>query len=135
MDDLHSINEAINQKAGRKLLPSILVSILILVSVFGSIKISPVLFDLLVSFAMLLGINEIVRAYKGGGIEIPALLLYIAAAGLMGATWYGKISGLAVALAIVIPSITARFCEAFNRCSFCNFLYPISRRFYPAFSS
>ncbi len=105
MDDLHSINEAINQKAGRKLLPSILVSLLILALVFGSLKVSPVIFDLLIGAAMLLGINEIVRAYEGGGIHLPELPLYVAAAGLLGATWYGKISGLAVALAIAIPNV------------------------------
>ena len=105
MDDLHSINEAINQRAGRKLLPSILVSLLILALVFGSLKVSPVIFDLHIGVAMLLGINEIVRAYEGGGIHLPELPLYVAAAGLLGATWYGKISGLAVALAIAIPNV------------------------------
>jgi phosphatidate cytidylyltransferase len=105
MDDLHSINEAINQKAGRKLLPSILVSLAILALVFGSLKISPIIFAILVGVAMLFAINEIVRAYKTGGIEIPAWPLYVAAAGLLGATWYGKVTGLAVALAIAIPNV------------------------------
>jgi phosphatidate cytidylyltransferase len=105
MDDLHSINEAINKRAGRDLLPSIAVSLGILGVVFGALKITPIIFAVIVWIAILLAMREMLRAYKLGGIEISELPLYIAATGILGATWYGKIEGLAVSLAIVIPNV------------------------------
>jgi phosphatidate cytidylyltransferase len=44
MADLHAINDAINKRAGRKLIPSILVSLFLLGLIFGSLKAAPVLF-------------------------------------------------------------------------------------------
>ncbi len=76
MDDLHSINDAINKRAGRKLIPSIIVGFGILGLVFGALRLSPLLFAVLVWIAILLAIREIVRAYKAGGIDIPAFPLY-----------------------------------------------------------
>ena len=105
MDDLHSINDAINKRAGRKLLPSIAVSIAILGVVFGALKLNPFLFALFIWVAMLLAIREIVRAYKTGNIELLALPLYLATTGILAATWYGKIEGLSASLAIAIPNV------------------------------
>jgi len=105
MDDLHSINDAINKRAGRKLFPSILVSVAILAIIFGALKLNPIIFAAFVWIAMLLAINEIVRAYKTGEIELQPLPLYIAATGILGATWFGKIEGLSVALAVTIPNV------------------------------
>ena len=105
MDDLHSLNESINQKAGRKLLPSILVSLSILGVVFGALKINTNFFMAFVWIAMLLANREIVRAYSRGGIQIPLSILLIANTGLLAAAWWGKISGLAVATAFAIPNV------------------------------
>ena len=105
MDDLHAINDAINKRAGRKLIPSIAVSLGILGVVFGALKINPFLFAILIWVAMLLAIREIVRAYKTGDIDLPALPLYVAATGILSATWYGKIEGLSASLAIAIPNV------------------------------
>ncbi len=105
MDDLNSINNAINKRAGRKLLPSIAVSLGILAVVFGALKISSLLFAAFIWVAMLLAIREIVRAYKAGNIDLPTLPLYVAATGILGAAWYGKIEGLAVSLAFAIPNV------------------------------
>jgi len=105
MDDLNSINNAINERAGRKLLPSIAVSIGILIVVFGALKINPLLFAAFIWVAMLLAIREIVRAYKTGNIDLPTLPLYIAATGILGAAWFGKIEGLTVSLAFTIPNV------------------------------
>lgn len=105
MDDLHSINDAINRRAGRKLLPSIAVSVLILGIVFGALKLNPIFFATCMWLAMLLAIQEILRAYKAGGIDLPALPLHIAATGILAATWFGKIEGLAVSLAVAIPNV------------------------------
>ena len=105
MDDLHSLNESINQKAGRKLLPSIVVSLSILGVVFGALKINTNIFMAFVWIAMLLANREIVRAYSRGGIQIPLSILLIANTGLLTAAWWGKISGLAVATAFAIPNV------------------------------
>ena len=105
MDDLNSINKAINERAGRKLLPSIAVSFGILAIVFGALKINPLFFAAFIWVAMLLAIREIVRAYKTGNIDLPTLPLYIAATGILGAAWFGKIEGLAVSLAFTIPNV------------------------------
>ena len=105
MDQLHSLNEAINKRAGRKLLPSILVSFAILGIVFGALKINPLIFALVVWLTMLLATREIVRAYKVGGIIIPELLMYCATTALMWSSWFGRLTGLAVATAIVVPNV------------------------------
>ena len=105
MEDFHSINESINQKAGRKLLPSILVSLSILGVVFGALKINTNIFMVLVWVAMLLANRENVRAYSRGGIQIPLWILLLANTGLLAAAWWGKVSGLAVATAFAIPNV------------------------------
>ena len=97
MDDIHSINEAINKKAGRKLIPSILVSISILAVVFGTIIYVPILFGVFIWFAIMLAIREIVHAYKQGGIELPEFPLQLAGTALLVSAWYGRVSGLAAA--------------------------------------
>ncbi len=105
MDDLHSINEAINAKAGRKLLPSILVSIGLLALVFGTVYKAKPLFGLLIWVAIMLSIRELVNAYKHGGIELPRLAIQVAGTALLISAWYGKVSGLAVAMSIAIPNV------------------------------
>jgi len=105
MDDLHSLNEAINKKAGRKLLPSIIVSLGILALVFGTVYYIPIAFGILVWLAVMLAIRELVHAYKIGGIEVPELAIQIAGTALLISTWYGKVSSLAVATAIAIPNV------------------------------
>jgi len=105
MDDLHSINEAINAKAGRKLLPSILVSIGLLALVFGTVYKAKPLFGLLIWVAIMLAIRELVNAYKNGGIELPRLAIQVAGTALLISAWYGRVSGLAVAMSIAIPNV------------------------------
>jgi phosphatidate cytidylyltransferase len=105
MDDLHSINEAINAKAGRKLLPSILVSIALLALVFGTVYRFKPLFGLLVWVAIMLAIRELVNAYKHGGIELPRFALQVAGSAVLICAWFGKVSGLAVAMSVAIPNV------------------------------
>ena len=105
MDDFHSLNEAINAKAGRKLGPSILVSLSILAVVFLSISFAKILFAILVWVAILLASRELIRAYKAGGIELPESAIAIAITLLLAAAWFGRVSGLAVAIAIAIPCV------------------------------
>jgi len=103
MADLHAINDAINKRAGRKLLPSILVSFLLLALIFGTITVNPWLFFILIWIVIMIGIREIASAYRKGGIELPDYLLMIAATVLLSATWNGNTQGLAVSAGLTIP--------------------------------
>jgi phosphatidate cytidylyltransferase len=105
MEDLHSINEAINRRAGRKLLPSIAVSVTIIGLVWFALAFHRQLFAVLIGLAVILGIREIVRAFDltETHISLPALVL--ATIGLTFATWRGGEAGLAVATAIALPNL------------------------------
>jgi len=103
MADLHAINDAINKRAGRKLLPSILVSLFLLALIFGSINTEPLLFFALIWAVIMLGVREIAHAYRTGGIELPDYVLMTAATVLLVATWNGNTQGLAVSAGLTIP--------------------------------
>ncbi|MEI7561627.1 MAG: phosphatidate cytidylyltransferase [Actinomycetes bacterium] len=103
MADLHSINDAINKRAGRKLLPSILVSLSLLTLIFGSINLEPKLFLALICVVILLGVRELTHAYRAGGIELPDLPLMIAALIILLASWFGGTQGLAVSTSLIFP--------------------------------
>jgi phosphatidate cytidylyltransferase len=103
MADLHSINDAINKRAGRKLLPSILVSLLLLTLIFGSIYLQPLLFLALICIVISLGVRELTQAYRTGGIELPDLPIIAATLIILLASWFGDTEGLAVSTGLIIP--------------------------------
>lgn len=103
MADLHAINDAINKRAGRKLLPSILVSLLLLAIIFTTINTEPLLFFGFIWVVVMIGVREIAHAYRKGGIELPGYVLMIAATVLLVATWNGETEGLAVSAGLTIP--------------------------------
>ena len=103
MDDLHSINDAINRRAGRKLGPSILVSLSLVALVWASLAFEPVIFAALVTLAVCLGIREISRAFAQVETKISSNALIVATIGLSAATWQGGVAGLAVATAVALP--------------------------------
>ena len=103
MADLHAINEALNKRAGRKLIPSILVSLLLLAIIFTTINIAPILFFGFIWVVIMIGVREITHAYRKGGIELPNTVLMIAASVLLVATWNGNTQGLAVSAGLTIP--------------------------------
>jgi phosphatidate cytidylyltransferase len=103
MDDLHSINDAINRRAGRKLGPSILVSLSLVALVWASLAFQPVIFAALVTLAVCLGIREISRAFAQVETKISSNALIVATIGLSAATWQGGVAGLAVATAVALP--------------------------------
>ena len=105
MDDLHAINDAINKRAGRKLLPSIFVSLIMLAVIFGSLKINPAIFAYFVWLMILLAMYELIRAYKSSNIDISLIPLFVATTGIIGATWFKNIDGLSVSLAVAIPNV------------------------------
>jgi len=103
MSDIHSINEAINKRAGRKLLPSIAVSLSLIALVWFALAYQREIFAVVVAVAVLLGIREIVRAFNARGIYLSLPALILASVALSYATWNGGVAGLAVATAIAIP--------------------------------
>lgn len=105
MSDLHSINEAINKRAGRKLLPSIAVSIFLILLVWFSLSMYRAIFALVIAIAVVLGIRELNRALTAADIHLPFWALSSASLGLSAATWFGGISGLAAATAIALPCL------------------------------
>jgi phosphatidate cytidylyltransferase len=103
MEDLHSINDAINRRAGRKLGPSILVSLSLVAIVWASLAFEPIFFAALVTLAVCLGIREISRAFAEVGTKISNNALIAVAIGLSIATWVDGVEGLAVATAVALP--------------------------------
>ena len=105
MSDLHSINEAINKRAGRKLLPSIGVSIFLVLLVWVSLSTYRVIFAAFITLAVVLGIRELHKAFHAIEIDIPLWSLAAASIALCAATWFGGVSGLTVATAIAFPCL------------------------------
>ena len=103
MSDFQSINEAINKKAGRKLGPSIIVSLSLIALIWFALVYRREVFAVVVAVAVLLGIREIVRAFNVRGIYISVVSLAAGAVALTYATWNGGAAGLAIATAIAIP--------------------------------
>ena len=103
MDDLHSINDAINRRAGRKLGPSILVSLSLVALIWVSLAFQPIVFAGVVTLAVILGIREISRAFAAAKTNISTNALIAAAIGLSVATWFDGVEGLAVATAVALP--------------------------------
>lgn len=105
MNDLHSINEAINKRAGRKLLPSIVVSVSIIVLVWFALAYHRELFAILVGVAVIFGIREIARAFDHANTYISLPALVVATVILTAATWQGSLAGLAIATAFCLPNL------------------------------
>ena len=103
MSDFQSINEAINKRAGRKLGPSIIVSLSLVALIWFALAFRREVFAVVVAVAVLLGIREIVRAFNVRGIYISVVSLAAGAVVLTYATWNGGAAGLAIATAIAIP--------------------------------
>jgi len=108
MSDIHSINEAINKRAGRKLVPSIVVGLSLLGLIWFSLSVYKELFLVVLGTAVVLGIREIVRAFNSRSIGISFPSLSIAAVALLGAAWIDGIAGLAIATAISFPILLIR---------------------------
>lgn len=108
MSDIHSLNEAINKKAGRKLLPSIGVSLSLISLVWFALSYQREIFAIVVAIAVVLGVREIVRAFSAHGINVSFNGLALATIGLSYATWNGGVAGLAVATAIAFPLLLIR---------------------------
>ena len=108
MSDLHSINEAINKRAGRKLLPSIGVGLSLIGLVWFALSYQREIFAIVVAIAVVLGVREIVRAFAAHSITVSFNGLALASIGLSYAAWNGGVAGLAIATAIAFPLLLIR---------------------------
>jgi phosphatidate cytidylyltransferase len=105
MSDLHAINEAINKRAGRKLLPSIAVGLLLLAIIFSTMAFIPELFALFVGIAVLIALREMTSALRSRDIDINFLHLSVTTALVLLSAWVGGLPGLSVSIVIGLISI------------------------------
>lgn len=103
MSDIFAINAAINRRAGRKLLPSIAVSLSLIALIWFALAYHREIFAVVVAVAVLFGIREIVRAFGVRGTYISINFLVLASVALSYSAWNGGVAGLATATAIAIP--------------------------------
>jgi phosphatidate cytidylyltransferase len=108
MSDLHSIFDAINKKAGRKLLPSLGVGLSLIGLVWFALSYQREIFAIVVAVAVVLGVREIVRAFAAHSITVSFNGLALASIGLSYAAWNGGVAGLAIATAIAFPLLLIR---------------------------
>ncbi|MFM8752497.1 MAG: phosphatidate cytidylyltransferase, partial [Actinomycetota bacterium] len=102
MSDLHSINEAINKRAGRKLIPSIIVGLFLLAVIFSTMAYVPVLFALFVGAAVLIALHELTAALKIREIATNYLQLALSTALILISSWVGGLPGLSVSVVIAL---------------------------------
>ena len=105
MSDLHSINEAINKRAGRKLLPSIAVSLSLIVLIWALLSFFRFGIAIVVAVAVSLAIKELASAFSTTDTYVSYRSLLISTIGLSAATWFGGIRALAVGAAIALGLI------------------------------
>ena len=98
MSDLHSINEAINKKAGRKLIPSILVGLALLGIIFSTMAFVPILFALFVLIAVLLALHELSAAFNVRELKVNFTQLSIATISVIASSWFAGLPGLAISI-------------------------------------
>mgnify|MGYP001174215490 CR=1 FL=1 len=102
MSDLHAINDAINKRAGRKLLPSIATSLSLMAIVWALLKYFPTGFAALVALALVLAIKELATAFSATDTYVSKRSLMTSSVGLSAGAWYGGIRGLAIGLGIAL---------------------------------
>lgn len=131
MSDLHSLNEAINKRAGRKLIPSIIVGLILLAIIFSTMTFIPVLFAVFVGVAVLIALRELTSAFSAKEISTNYLHLAIATGLVLTSAWVGGLPGLAVSVALgfitllfsVLLNGTDGFVKRANASAF-SLLYP-----------
>ena len=102
MSDLHAINEAINKRAGRKLLSSIVIAILLLAIIFTTLAFAPFLFALVVTLAFAIATHELVAAYSQKGLPLNHWPIVLSNAAIMVVAWFEGIDGIAMATVIAL---------------------------------
>lgn len=105
MSDLHSINEAINKRAGRSLISSILVGLVLLAIIFSTMAYVPFLFAVFVLAAVLLALREISLAFNSRSININFPQHALLTTGVIGSSWFAGLPGLAVSIVLSLIAV------------------------------
>ena len=105
MSDLHSINEAINARAGRKLLPSIVVGLSLVTLIWLSLAFERIAFAFVLSLALVLATKELSAALTSVGFVNSFRTLAVAVVTISLSTWFAGINGLVIATATSFTAI------------------------------
>lgn len=101
MSDLHSLNEAINKRTGRKMAASIAIALLLLALIFTSITFWMAGFAVIVVIAVSLAMHELTNALKSHGIEILSKFLILSSVTVLASVWFDGQSALQTYLPII----------------------------------
>ncbi len=105
MSDLHSFNEAVNARAGRKLFPSIAVGLGLMALIWSSLAFERTIFAFLVAFALVLAVRELSQAFTSVGFTNSFRALALGTVAISLSTWFAGINGLAIATATSFTAI------------------------------
>lgn len=105
MSDLNAINDAINKRAGRKLLPSIAVSVTLIGGIWAMLTFFRFGIAIVVAVAVSLAIKELAHAFSTTDTYVSYRSLLLSSIGLSAAAWFGGIRALAVGAAIAMTLI------------------------------
>jgi len=105
VSDLHSINEAINARAGRKLLPSIVVGLSLVALIWLSLAFERIAFAFVLSLALVLATKELSAALTSVGFVNSFRTLAVAVVTISLSTWFAGINGLVIATATSFTAI------------------------------
>ena len=105
MSDLNAINDAINKRAGRKLLPSIAVSVSLIGGIWAMLTFFRFGIAIVVAVAVSLAIKELAHAFSSTDTYVSYRSLLLSSIGLAAAAWFGGIRALAVGAAIAMSFI------------------------------
>ena len=100
MSDLHAINEAINKRAGRRLLSSIVIGVLLLAIIFSTLSYFRFGFALVVVLAFAISSHELLAAYSQSGVALHQWLPIASNATVMLVAWPFGVEGVLVAATI-----------------------------------
>jgi phosphatidate cytidylyltransferase len=105
VSDLHSINEAINARAGRKLFPSIAVGLSLVALIWLSLAFERIAFAFVLSLALVLATKELSAALNSVGFVNSFRTLAVAVVTISLSTWFAGINGLVIATATSFTAI------------------------------
>ena len=105
MSDLHSFNEAINARAGRKLFPSIVVGLSLIALIWLSLAFERTAFAFLVALALVLATKELSAALTSVGFVNSFRTLAVAVVTISLSTWFAGINGLVLSMAAAFTLI------------------------------
>ena len=105
MSDLHSFNEAVNARAGRKLFPSIAVGLSMMALIWLSLAFERTAFAFLLSLALVLATKELSAALTSVGFVNSFRTLAVAVVTISLSTWFAGINGLVIATATSFTAI------------------------------